>query len=279
MCHTVTHDGPRTAPHTDALGPLGRPGRGRRRCPTRPASSSSSPSVRHEEQASAALADVRLPEPGLADDVLDALRDLVGAEHVLTDHESRVRRTRGKSTPDLLKMRAGDGSDAPDVVVRPGDHDEVAALVAWCSERRVALVPFGGGTSVVGGLVARRDGYAGVVSLDLRRLDRLVSVDAESGTAVLEAGLLGPEAEASARRARAHARPLPAVVRVRLHRRLRRHPLQRPGIVGLRPLRRARRRAHRRHPDRRPRPRQRTGQRGRPGPARARARAPRARSA
>jgi alkyldihydroxyacetonephosphate synthase len=49
---------------------------------------------------------------------------------------------------------------------------------------------------VVGGLVARRDGYAGVVSLDLRRLDRLVAVDAESGTAVLEAGLLGPEAEA-----------------------------------------------------------------------------------
>ncbi len=49
---------------------------------------------------------------------------------------------------------------------------------------------------MVGGLVARRDGYAGVVSLDLRRLDRLVSVDAESGTAVLEAGLLGPEAEA-----------------------------------------------------------------------------------
>ena len=148
------------------------------------------------EQASAALADVRLPEPGLADDVLDALRDLVGAEHVLTDHESRVRRTRGKSTPDLLRMRAGDGSDAPDVVVRPGDHAEVASLVAFCSGRRVALVPFGGGTSVVGGLVARRDGFAGVVSLDLRRLDRLVSVDAESGTAVLEAGLLGPEAEA-----------------------------------------------------------------------------------
>ena len=58
-------------------------------------------------------------------------------------------------------------------------------------------MPFGGGTSVVGGLVARRDGYAGVLALDLRRLDALVSVDAESGTAVLQAGLLGPEAEAA----------------------------------------------------------------------------------
>jgi alkyldihydroxyacetonephosphate synthase len=93
-------------------------------------------------------------------------------------------------------MRTGDGSDAPDVVVRPAGHDEVVALVGWCSEHLVALVPFGGGTSVVGGLAVARDGYAGVVSLDLRRLDRLVSVDAESRTAVLQAGLLGPEAEA-----------------------------------------------------------------------------------
>jgi alkyldihydroxyacetonephosphate synthase len=148
------------------------------------------------ERGSVALEDVTLPVPGLADDIVDALREVVGADHVLSDDESRLRRTRGKSTPDLLRMRAGDASDAPDVVVRPADHQQVAALVALCSERRVALVPFGGGTSVVGGLVARRDGYAAVVSLDLRRLDRLVSVDAESGTAVLEAGLLGPEAEA-----------------------------------------------------------------------------------
>ncbi len=149
-----------------------------------------------EERPTTPLADVRLPAPGLDATLVEALRGLVGADHVHTDHETRVRHTRGKSTTDLLRMRAGDGSDAPDVVVRPADHDEVAAVVAWCSEHRVALVPFGGGTSVVGGLVARRDGYAGVVSLDLRRLDALVSVDAESGTAVLQAGLLGPEAEA-----------------------------------------------------------------------------------
>jgi alkyldihydroxyacetonephosphate synthase len=149
------------------------------------------------ETPGAPLEEVRLAEPALDDGQLEGLRRLVGTEHLHTDHETRVRHTRGKSTPDLLRMRAGDGSDAPDVVVRPADHDEVAALVSWCSEQHVALVPFGGGTSVVGGLVARRAGYAGVVSLDLRRLDRLVSVDAESGTAVLEAGLLGPEAEAA----------------------------------------------------------------------------------
>ena len=138
------------------------------------------------------LAAVRLPEPALAPELVDGLRALVGAEHVHLDHETRVRHTRGKSTPDLLRMRAGDGSDAPDVVVRPAGHDEVAAVVEWCGRHQVALVPFGGGTSVVGGLAARRDGYAGVLALDLARLDRLVALDAESGTAVLEAGRARP---------------------------------------------------------------------------------------
>lgn len=139
--------------------------------------------------------EVRLSEP-LASELVGELAAIVGAEHVLVDHETRLRRTRGKSTPDLLKLRAGDGSDSPDAVVRPGDHDEVAAIVDWCVRRHVALVPFGGGTSVVGGLAARRDGYSGVVSLDLIRLDRLVEVDRVSMTAVLEPGLRGPEAEA-----------------------------------------------------------------------------------
>ncbi|HET6651837.1 MAG TPA: FAD-binding oxidoreductase [Nocardioides sp.] len=142
------------------------------------------------------LSDVRLPAPRLPEDLLAGLRDLVGDHQVRVDHEARVRHTRGKSTPDLLRMRHGDADDAPDAVVLPAGHDEVAAVVSWCSEHRVALVPFGGGTSVVGGLVARRDGYAGVLALDLRRLDRLVAVDRVSGTAVLEAGLLGPRAEA-----------------------------------------------------------------------------------
>lgn len=139
---------------------------------------------------------VRLPDPQLAADLIAGLEHLVGKDNVRLDHETRVRHTRGKSTPDLIKMRDGDGSDAPDAVVLPSNHDDVAAIVDWCSDHRVALVPFGGGTSVVGGLVAQREGYAGVVALDLRRLNRLLDVDQESCTATLEAGLLGPQAEA-----------------------------------------------------------------------------------
>ena len=72
----------------------------------------------------------------------------------------------------------------------------MAAVLAAAVEHHVAVVPFGGGTCVTGGLAARRDGYAGLVSLDLARLDRLVAVDPVSMTATLEPGLRGPEAEA-----------------------------------------------------------------------------------
>ncbi len=143
-----------------------------------------------------ANAEVTLPVPAIAPELLDGLRGLLGAEHVLTDDATRRVRTRGKSTPDLLRQRDGDLADAPDAVVRPSTHEEVAAVIAYAVEHHLAVVPFGGGTSVTGGLVARREGYAGLLSLDLIRMKRLVAVDHTSMTAVLEPGLRGPEAEA-----------------------------------------------------------------------------------
>jgi alkyldihydroxyacetonephosphate synthase len=136
------------------------------------------------------------PGTALDESLLDGLREIVGAEHVLVDDETRALRTRGKSTPDLLRARTGDLTDAPDAVVRPDGHVEVAAVLAWAVEHRVAVVPFGGGTCVTGGLAARRDGFAGLVSLDLVRMKRLLAVDDVSMTATLQPGLRGPEAEA-----------------------------------------------------------------------------------
>jgi alkyldihydroxyacetonephosphate synthase len=138
---------------------------------------------------------ISLPWPALTEEMLADLASVVGAEHVLTDDVIRRLRTRGKSTPDLLRARAGDLTDAPDAVVRPGDHDEVQRVLEVAGRHRIAVVPFGGGTSVVGGLVAHREGFAGVVSLDLVRMKRLLAVDPESMTATLEPGLRGPEAE------------------------------------------------------------------------------------
>lgn len=140
--------------------------------------------------------DVAVPASRLSEDLVAGLRAVVGEAHVLTDDEVRRLRTRGKSTPDLLRQRSGDLDDAPDVVVRPGGHDDVAAVLSWAQEHRVAVVPFGGGTAVTGGLVADPTGLAGVVSLDLGRMRGLLALDPVSSTATLEPGLRGPEAEA-----------------------------------------------------------------------------------
>lgn len=136
-----------------------------------------------------------LPDTALPADARTELEQAVGVAHVTSDHDARVAHTRGWSTPDLLKLRAGDASDAPDAVVFPADADEIVRVLAICSAQRIAVVPFAGGTSVVGGLVAARAGFAGVIALDVRRLDALSAVDVESRTATLQAGVRGTAAE------------------------------------------------------------------------------------
>jgi alkyldihydroxyacetonephosphate synthase len=152
--------------------------------------------VRAPAHPAAELEDARLATASLTPLVRERLARVVGAANVHGDDDARARHTRGKSTPDLLRLRAGEADDAPDAVLTPGGHDEVLAVLRICSEERIAVVPFGGGTSVVGGLAPARAGFGAVVALDVRRLDRLLTLDHESRTATLESGLRGPEAEA-----------------------------------------------------------------------------------
>ena len=142
-----------------------------------------------------ALEDVRLREPALDPAVRRRLEEIVGADAVRDDREARVLRCRGKSYLDLLAQRAGECEDAPDAIVAPADHDQVLAVVQACAEAGVAVVPFGGGTSVVGGLEPDRGPFGALVSLDLARMDRLLGVDERSLTAVLEPGIRLPEAD------------------------------------------------------------------------------------
>ena len=151
--------------------------------------------VPHRDTLAVAEEDVRLPDSRLADAARDSLIAVVGADNVRVDRASRLRHCAGKSTTDLLRLRAGAIDEAPDAVLFPADHDEVVAVLRACGSHRIAVVPFGGGTSVVGGVSPLCGDLAAVVALDLRRLARLVSVDAESMTATLQAGLKAPEAE------------------------------------------------------------------------------------
>ncbi len=138
-------------------------------------------------------AEIQLPEPPLPAAIV---AELAGVSEVHSDRETRLRHLRGKSTPDLLRMRAGDARGAPDLVAFPASHQETLAVLAICSQHRVAVVPFGGGSSVVGGLEPIADDFVGVLALDTRRMNALVALDTESRTATLEPGLRGPEAEA-----------------------------------------------------------------------------------
>jgi alkyldihydroxyacetonephosphate synthase len=152
------------------------------------------------------LGRVRRPEPAPAIDTVevadsrltaedvDALSRIVGPEHVHTDSRSRLRRAGGKSTPDLLRRRARQQT-APDAVIRPASHDQVAAVLRLAAERDLAVVPFGGGTSVVGGVDPDAGTHRAVITLDLARMSGLVRFDGISGEAVLLAGTRAPEAE------------------------------------------------------------------------------------
>jgi alkyldihydroxyacetonephosphate synthase len=142
-----------------------------------------------------ALEDVRLPESRL-DDVAPLVA-VVGAEFVRDDRLARVSHAAGRSYLDLLALRAGDASNAPDAVVYPDDAEQVAALLRTCAQVGIDVIPFGGGTSVVGGVTAPAERSRPVVSLDLARLDALVSVDRVALTATVQAGMLGPALEAA----------------------------------------------------------------------------------
>jgi alkyldihydroxyacetonephosphate synthase len=142
-----------------------------------------------------AFEQVSVPDARLPGAARERLASAVGAEHVRDDRETRIAHAVGRSYPDLVRIRSGDASSAPDAVLFPASAEQVAGVLAACAEHRVAVVPFGGGTSVVGGVEPVRDGFAAAISLDLARLSSTVEVDRTSLTARLDAGLLGPEAE------------------------------------------------------------------------------------
>jgi alkyldihydroxyacetonephosphate synthase len=142
-----------------------------------------------------ALSQVSLPASRLGEAALGELRRIAGADGVRDDHADRVLHAAGKGYPDLVRLRAGTPEDAPDAVVYPASHEQVAALLAACAEHGVAVVPFGGGTSVVGGVAPLRGEHGAVISVDLRRLDAVEGIDRQSLTVVVGGGLRVPALE------------------------------------------------------------------------------------
>ena len=126
---------------------------------------------------------------------LAALASAAGRGAATTADDTRMLHLGGKSTPDLLARRLEDSQTAPDAVVSPTSHDEVQAVLGVCADRGIAVVPFGGGTSVVGGVDPVSGPYDRVVSLDLARTAALLNLDEISLLATFGAGTTGPQAE------------------------------------------------------------------------------------
>jgi alkyldihydroxyacetonephosphate synthase len=113
-----------------------------------------------------------------------------------TADEDRVGHTFGKAYRDVIRALRGDVGNAPDVVAFPTDEAQVVALLDWCASANVAAVPYGGGSSVVGGVECDAgDRYAGVVSIDLTGLDKVLEIDRTSRAARIQGGALGPVLE------------------------------------------------------------------------------------
>jgi alkyldihydroxyacetonephosphate synthase len=136
-----------------------------------------------------ALGSLDMPEPRLTPS--SALESLCSQEP-----RERAIHTLGKSYEDLVRGIRGEYQHAPDLVMYPGDEHDVEAVLAWCDQVRAAAIPFGGGSSVARGIEPDvGGGYAGTVSVDLRKLDRVLEVDRESRAALIEGGVFGPHLE------------------------------------------------------------------------------------
>jgi alkyldihydroxyacetonephosphate synthase len=133
-----------------------------------------------------ALEDLELPPARLQPPA--ALKDICHG-----DTYERAAHAYGKSYRDLVRAFRGEFDHPPDVVARPRDEAEVTGVLDWCAEAGAAAVPFGGGTSVVGGVEPAFDRPA--VTIDLKALDRVLEVDAASRAARIQAGATGPRLE------------------------------------------------------------------------------------
>lgn len=111
-----------------------------------------------------------------------------------TDPEDRAGHTYGKSFRDVVRALAREYPNPPDVIARPRDEQDLIALLDWCDQARAVAIPYGGGSSVVGG-IEPPGGDRGVVTIDLGRLDRVLEIDRVSRAARIQGGVLGPALE------------------------------------------------------------------------------------
>ena len=116
---------------------------------------------------------------------------------ILSDDKlERLNHAYGKSFPDSARSILGDFSSPPDYVAFPETQNEITSILDWASENNIAVIPYGGGSSVCGGVETNvGSDYAGVISLDMKNINSILEIDKTSRTALIEGGILGPHLE------------------------------------------------------------------------------------
>lgn len=141
------------------------------------------------------FADLVVPASIAAPEVVESLEQIVGPGAVARDDHDRVVHTYGKSIRDLIRIRAGILERVPDLVVYPADEAEVQSIVDLAVSSDLVLIPFGGGSNIVGSLEPLPAETRTVISLDMGRLDKVLDIDEDSGLARIQAGGQGPDLE------------------------------------------------------------------------------------
>ncbi|MYU62030.1 FAD-binding protein, partial [Streptomyces sp. SID69] len=143
-----------------------------------------------------------LPVPRIADLPIGrpAATPPAALAHLVTaDPRARAAHAMGKAYRDVARALRGRPGRIPDLVARPARDQDVTDLLDWAGGHGVAVIPFGGGSSVVGGVEYRGDAHRAVLSLDLTSMDRVLEIDTASRSARIQAGALGPALEAQLR--------------------------------------------------------------------------------
>lgn len=135
----------------------------------------------------------RVRDLGIESPAVEPPRSL--AHLVTAEPRDRAAHAMGKAYRDVVRALRGRPGRIPDLIARPTDERGVADLLDWAGDRRIAVVPYGGGSSVTGGVEYRGDAHRAVMSLDLTAMGRVLEVDVEGRAARIQAGTLGPSLE------------------------------------------------------------------------------------
>lgn len=141
------------------------------------------------------LQDIVLNEPYLHPDFFSGIQRILPLDNIKHDVYERLIHTYGKSFRDLWRIRNGIITRAPDLVCYPENEEQVQAIIALAHQFRIIIIPFGGGSNIAGCLEPRHSSAHMIVSMDMKKMARVLEVDNYSMTARIQAGVMGPDLE------------------------------------------------------------------------------------